>query len=387
MPLLKLVRLYSTALIMLFGLTLTHDALTTRANAQTIDVWIGTGGKPSQGIYHATLDTSNGKLSESRLVAEMSGPGFLALHPSLPILYAVGGLGGEQVVASFGIDRSGKSPSLKPINSVPIGDGGATHLSISKNGRTLLTAQYGSGSTAVFAVNEDGSMAKRTQLVKHEGGSKVVAGRQDSSHAHWSGFSPDQKFALVPDLGLDKVVIYKADTATAALSNHGFGQVAPGAGPRHLKFHNNGKWVYVLNELDYTVSLFDWDAAAGTMTLRQTVPTVAKEELDRLQFKSCSEIRVHPNGKFLYAATRGHDSVTAYKIGQDGQLSSIQVEHVRGATPRNFNLDPSGKWLLAAGQDSHTLASFAVDLDTGRLTYNRSIISTPSPICVLFAHE
>lgn len=357
------------------------------AHAQTVDVWIGTGGKPSQGIYHGSLDTMAGKLSESRLVAEMNGPGFLAMHPKLPMLYAVGGLAGDQVVASFRIEQTGKNASLTFVNSQPIGDGGATHLSISNNGKTIVTAQYGGGSVAAFAVADDGSIMKRTQLIKHTGGSKAVAGRQDGSHAHWAGFSPDQKFAFVPDLGLDQVVIYRVDTDNATLTSHGFGQLAAGAGPRHMKFHNNGKWIYVLNELDYTVSLFDWDSQAGTMTLRQTVPTVAKEELDRLQFKSCSEIRVHPSGKFVYAANRGHDSITVFQVADDGKLTSIQVEPVRGATPRNFNLDPSGKWLLAAGQDSHTLACFVVDESTGRITYNRSIISTPSPICVLFKPE
>lgn len=378
----RTIKSYSSALIAIALLFCVSSA-----SAQVIDVWLGTGGKPSQGIYHCTLDASAGKLSESRLVAEMNGPGFLALHPKLSILYAVGGLAGEQVVASFQIEQAGKNASLKFVNSQPIGDGGATHLSVSGDGKMIVTAQYGGGSVAAFALADDGSITKRTQLIKHTGGSKTVAGRQDSSHAHWAGFSPDQKFAFVPDLGLDQVVIYKVDTATATLTPHGAGDVAKGAGPRHMKFHNNGKWIYVLNELDYTVSLFDWNNQAGTMTLRQTVPTVAKEELDRLQFKSCSEIRVHPSGKFVYAANRGHDSVTVYQVAEDGKLTAIQVEPVRGATPRNFNLDPSGKWLLAGGQDSHTLACFVVDESSGRITYNRSIISTPSPICVLFKPE
>jgi 6-phosphogluconolactonase len=357
------------------------------ATAEELDVWIGTGGKPSQGIYHCLLDNQTGKLSPSKLVAEMSGPGFLALHPDLPVLYAIGSLQGQPVVASFHITGRGANAALKFFSSQPIGDGGATHLSISKDGKAIITAQYGSGSVAAFAIATDGSIIKREQLIKHQGGSKAVVGRQDSSHAHWAGFSPDQKFALVPDLGLDQVVIYKVNTVSAGLTPHGSGVLAAGAGPRHMKFHPNGKWIYVLNELDLTVSLFDWEPASGTMTLRQTVPTVSKEELNRLQFSSCSEIRVHPNGKFVYAANRGHDSISVFKLADDGTISPVQIEHVRGATPRNFNLDPSGKWLLAAGQDSHTLASFAVDAESGRLTYNRSIVSTPTPICVLMVPE
>ena len=155
-----------------------------------------------------------------------------------------------------------------------------------------------------------------------------------------------------------------------------------------MKFHTNGKWAYVLNELDLSVTVFDYDAKAGTMTPKQTIPTVSKEQLAKEKFKSASEIRVHPNGRFVYSANRGHDTITAFRVNQDtGQLAVIERENVRGATPRNFNLDPSGHWLLAAGQDSHTLASFEVNQDTGELTYNRSNVFAPSAICVLFARE
>ena len=124
------------------------------------------------------------------------------------------------------------------------------------------------------------------------------------------------------------------------------------------------------------------------MTPKQTIHTVPKALLDKELFKSASEIRVHPSGKFVYSANRGHDTITAFRVNQDtGELTVIEVENVRGATPRNFNLDPSGRWLLAAGQDSHTLASFAVNQDTGELTYNRSNVIAPSAICVLFEHE
>jgi 6-phosphogluconolactonase len=348
-----------------------------------LDVWIGTGGKPSKGIYHSTLDTRTGKLSESRLVAEMSGPGFLAMNPKATVLYAVGNLGGQPVVAAFDILGSGPQSQLKLNSSLEIGDGGAAHVGISQDGKTLVTAQYGSGSVASFSVDPSGKLLERTGIYKHQGGSRVVAGRQDSPHAHWAGFSPDQKFVLVPDLGLDEVVIYKVDPLTSKLTTHGSGRVPPGGGPRHMKFHPNGRWIYVLNELELSVSLFDWDAAAGKMTLRSTVPSVSAEEKAQEQFNSCSEIRIHPNGRFVYSANRGHDTITVFHVTEDGSLKQIQNEHVRGATPRNFNLDPSAKWLLTAGQDSHTLASFAVDSETGRITYNRSVITTPTPICVL----
>ncbi|MDG1893852.1 MAG: lactonase family protein [Fuerstiella sp.] len=354
-----------------------------------IDVWLGTSSrKPSQGIYHCTLNTSSGKLSDPTLVAQISGPGFLAMHPSLSVLYAVGGVDGKPSVAAYAIDGTMKNASLTFMNAIEIGDGGAAHVSVDATGKTVLTAQYGGGSTGVFSLNDDGSLKARTQLIKHEGASNAVTGRQTKSHAHWTGFSPDNQFAFVPDLGLDKVLIYKVDAAASEIQSHGAGTIAPGGGPRHMKFHNNGKWIYVLHELDLSVTVFDYDAAAGTMTAKQTIETVPKAALAKEKFKSCSEIRVHPSGRFVYAANRGHDTITVFRVDpSSGELTFVEREFVRGATPRNFNIDPSGKWLLAAGQDSHTLASFEVNSANGELAYNRSNVHAPSCICVLFGHE
>lgn len=357
--------------------------------ADEVTVWLGTSSaKPSQGIYQCTLDSENGKLTESRLAATIDGPGFLALHPKLNILYAVGGLGGKPSIVAYNISREAGKPQLKLINSLEIGDGGATHVSVDATGKTLLTAQYGGGSVAVFALAADGSLQQRNAIIEHSGGSKQVAGRQDGPHPHWTGFSPDNRFAFVPDLGLDQVVIYKHDAANATLTPHGYGQAPLGGGPRHMRFHPNGRWIYVLNELDLSVSVFDYDSAAGTMSLTQTLPTVPKEQLAKEKFSSASEICVHPSGNFVYAANRDHDSVTAFSVDPaTGHLQVIEREHVRGATPRNINLDPSGKWLLAAGQDSHTLACFQINAQTGELVYNQSVIQTPSPICVLFDRD
>jgi len=356
---------------------------------ELLDVWLGTGGgNKSKGIYHCTLNPENGRLSDPELAAEISGPGFLAMHPTLARLYAVGSVDGKPSVAAYEIQGKPGRATLKFMNAVEVGDGGAAHVSVDATGRTLLTAQYGGGSTGVFSLKADGSLDQRTQLVKHQGGSKFVPKRQDASHAHWTGFSPDNQFAFVPDLGLDKVVIYRVDAEASSIAPHGFGQISPGGGPRHMKFHNNGRWIYVLHELDLKVTVFDYNSEAGTMTAIQTIETVPRDQLAKEQFKSCSEVRVHPSGKFLYAANRGHDTITAFRIdAETGELSLIEREHVRGATPRNFNIDPSGKWLLAAGQDSSTLASFAIDNDTGELTYNRSIVHAPVCICVLFQHE
>ena len=354
-----------------------------------VDVWIGTGrSQHSKGIYHCKLNMQRGTLSEPVLAAEVSGPGFLAMHPNGKTLYAVGTLDNKPSVIAYRIEAKKGASTLSLLNALEIGDGGAAHVAVDATGRMVITAQYGGGSVAAFSLQEDGSLRERTTLIKHEGGSGVVASRQAKPHAHWTGFSPDNRFAFVPDLGMDKVMIYQVDVDKGTLAPHGAGDVPPGGGPRHMKFHTNGRWIYVLNELDLSVTVFDYDAKAGTMTAKQTIETVPKSELAKEKFKSASEIRVHPSGQFAYSANRGHDTITAFRVDpKTGELSVIEREHVRGATPRNFNLDPSGTWLLAAGQDSHTLAVFEVDQKTGELVYNRSNVMAPSAICVLFAHE
>lgn len=355
------------------------------ADAQTLDVWIGTARSSlSRGIYHCRFNTADGKITEPTLAAEMDGPGFLERHPTLPVLYAVGTLSNEPVVAAFAIERDAK-PNLRLLNSLPIGDGGAAHVSLDKTGRTLLTAQYGGGSVAAFLVKPDGSLQERTELIDHQASGDSSATSKRVSHAHWTGVSPDNRFAFVPDLGLDKVIIYKLDAATGKLQPHGDGTLPSGSGPRHMKFHTNGKWIYVVNELALTVTVFDYDAASGTMTPKQTIETVPAAELAREKAKSTSEIRVHPNGRFVYAANRGHDTITAFAVdAESGQLKLVQRANIRGATPRNFNLSPDGKWLLAAGQLSHTLGVFSVDGSTGWMTFEQRSVFAPTPICVLF---
>jgi len=379
-------RYFWNACFTLGAIFMSSYAIGTVALAETYSVWLGTGRSPqSQGIYHCRLDSITGKLSDPTLVAEMEGPGFLAKHPKLPVLYAVGGLKNEQVVAAFAIESTPSKVALKLLNSVPIGDGGAAHVSVDSSGKTLLTAQYGAGSVAAFSLKQDGSLKERTQLVKHEGGSKVVTGRQDAPHAHWTGFSPDNRFAFVPDLGIDRVLIYKVDTEQSKLARHGEGVVPPGSGPRHMKFHPNGRWIYVLNELSLTVTVFEFDPATGVMNPKQTIETVPASELAHEKAKSASEIRIHANGKFVYSANRGHDTITAFEVNQaNGELKVIQVENARAVTPRNFNISPDGKWLLAAGQASHTLAAFSLDDSTGRITFNQNCVYAPSAICVMF---
>ena len=362
------------------------------SSADTIDVWFGTttprnadSPADSRGVYHARLDTEKGKLTEPKLAVEASSPGFLELHPNGKMLYRVGNHDGKPSVSAYRIVRKGNQTSLEFDSSAEINDGGAAHLSLDRSGRVLFSAQYGGGSTGVYSLDEKGSIIKQTQLLKHEGGSNVVANRQNKPHAHWVGTSPDNRFVFVPDLGMDKVVIWKLDADTATVKAHGFGQGIPGGGPRHMKFHTSGKYIYLLNELTLSVTVFDYDAEAGAMTPVQTIETISESAKSKEIFNSSSEIRVHPSGKFVYAANRGNDTITAFRVDpSNGKLSLIEVEPVRGAWPRNFNIDPTGKWLLAAGRDTNSITVFSVDVESGELTYMRSSVMVPTPICVAF---
>lgn len=372
----------------LFALLLAAFLFPATSMAETLDVWFGTVTPRdglSRGIYHARFDSEAGKLSDVVLAAEIDSPGFLAMHPAGKVLYSVGSVDGTPSVTAFRIRPGERHASLERINSQPIGDGGAAHLSTDRTGRVLMTAQYGGGSTAIFPLADDGSIGPRAQLAKHEGGSGVVPRRQDSPHAHWVGTSPDNRFAFVPDLGLDQVVIWKLDVEKPSLTAHGFGECPPGGGPRHMKFHPNGEVIYVLNELSLSVTAFRYDPEAGSMTPFQTIETLSEETKAKETFNSASEIRVHPSGQFVYTANRGHDTITAFRVDpQSFELSLIEVEPIRGGWPRNFNVDPGGRWLLAAGRDSNTVTVFAIDAETGELTYTREVAMVPTPICVLF---
>ena len=276
-------------------------------------------------------------------------------------------------------------PTLSMLNSQPTGDGNAAHLATDRKGKALMSAQTAGGSTAIYPLEKDGSIGTQSKLIKHTGGSGVVTGRQDAPHPHWVGTSPDNRFAFAPDLGTDQVVIYRLDAERADLVPHGFGQLPPGGGPRHMKFHTSGKYIYVLNELELSVTAFVYDVQQGQMTPLQTIPTISEYEKAKEAFVSASEIRVHPSGKYVYAANRGHDTITALSIDQDsGKLKLIESEPIRGSWPRNFNIDRSGRWLLAAGRDSNTIAVFEIDAHTGELTYTRTTVMVPTPICVLF---
>lgn len=353
--------------------------------AESWHVFFGTGGPGADGIYRSTFDTASGKLGPATRVAVASNPGFLALHPRGHLLYAVATLDKVPVAAAYRLDSDG---TLSLLNSSPVGDGSGTHIAVHPSGKFLLTAQYGGGSVALFPLDADGRLGA-AQVIEHEGGSRVVPKRQDSPHPHWCGFSPDGRFALVPDLGLDGIVIYRVDEKKPAIVRHGFAKSLPGGGARHMRFSPDGRFIYLLDELSLTVTTFAWDAAQGTARTLATVPTLSEEAKAAEGFVSGAEILVHPSGRFVYASNRGHDTVSVFQADPaSSALKAVQIQPVRGAFPRNINLAPGAGWLLAAGQDSNTVSVHKVDPDTGKLTYQtKGVINVPAPICILFVKQ
>jgi len=350
--------------------------------AKPIDIFFGTSGRSAEGIYYVTFNPENGKFTPTKLTANIGFPGFLTTHPNGKILYSVGRWDEGTGALGYHIGPKGE---LKEFTRIVCPDGGGCHIAVHPSGKFLLTAQYGGGSVALFPLDKNGKLGEPT-VTEHEGGSKIVERRQESPHPHWTGFSPDGKYALIPDLGLDQIVIYKVDTNGPAIIHHGVAQSIPGGGPRHMRFSMDGKFIYLLNELSLSVTTFAWDDKKGTAKRLTTTPAISEEVKAGESFNSSAEILVHPSGKFVYSSNRGHDTVSVYQANpKTGKLKVVQVQPIRGAFPRNINLTPNAKWLLAAGADSNTVTAHRIDQETGKLTYQRgSIINVPSPICILF---
>jgi 6-phosphogluconolactonase len=353
------------------------------AGAQNAAVWIGMSAakyEEREGIYRATLDLDTGKLSRPELAAAIKDPGFLALNPEGTRLYAVCKLAnGDGGVAAFEV--SADKQSLKLLNTEPTGGGDACHVATDRAGRLLFTAQYGGGGVSAFPLAPDGRLRPHSDVIQHSGtGPNKV--RQEGPHPHWVGTDKANRFLCVPDLGTDRVVVYEVDSKTGKLKPHGHGDCPAGSGPRHLVFHPNGRFAYVINELAITVTAFRYDPTTGKLSETQTIDSLPESER-KVAANSGSEIYIHPSGEFLYAATRGDDTISVFRVDSGtGKLTFVEREHVRGSHPRCFNLDPTGRWLLAAGRDSNTVSVFKIDPQNGKLIYNQQVVNSPSPICV-----
>ena len=355
--------------------------------AESIDVYFGTytsGGDGTKGIYRSKLDTDTGRLSAPVLAAEAKNPSFVEIHPNGKYLYAVSESGSAGTVSAYAIDRETKN--LKLLGSQPSGGSGPCHVNIDHTGKNVLVANYNSGSASVIPIKPDGSLAEPSGFVQHEG-SSINPQRQKGPHAHSVNISPDNRFAFVADLGLDKVMIDKLDVdkGTITPNDPAFAKVKPGSGPRHFTFGIDGKYAYVINEMGGTITAFAYEPASGTLTEIQTISTLPD---DFSGSNSCAEVRVHPSGRFLYGSNRGHDSIAVYRIDQTkGTLTFIEHERADIKTPRNFNIDPTGKFCLVANQGGDSVVVFRIDQKTGALEPTGNKISIGKPVCIRFLHR
>jgi 6-phosphogluconolactonase len=357
----------------LMSTILTTTLLT--ATAQAGRVYFGMSNSP--GIYVADLDTKTGALSAPQLAAETKGCGFIALHPNKPFLYSTG-------IAAFRINDDG---TLTGLNRQTTDGRGPCHVSVDASGRMVMAAYYGSGGAASFQIQKDGSLSEAVSYFQHKG-SGAHPKRQKGPHAHSIFPNPGNTHAYVPDLGLDQVVIYKMKPGKGKLTAAGAAKVPGGSmGPRHMKWNADGSIAYLLNELDLSVSLFKPGKEEGSLEFIKTVSTLP-EGADKSEI-TCAEIRIHPNGKFIYASNRdlteqGRDSISVFTRFEDG-FQRLETTPAQVWIPRNFNIDASGKWMLVGGQKSHDVAIFKVDPESGLFKFTGNKVPFDGgPICIEF---
>jgi 6-phosphogluconolactonase len=353
------------------------------ADAQEPLVFVSAFASGDQGAIHAyRLDLKTGGLKEVHRAEGVQNPFFLALSPDHKYLYSIhaktfGGKEPEQVAAYALAGRTGK---MKLLNRQSARGSAACYLDVDATGHAVLVANYATGSVAALPVHKDGSLGPAASFIQHHG-SSVDPARQEGPHAHCIVVSPDNRFAYAADLGLDKVLCYRLEPDKAKLTpaQPPFARAPRGAGPRHLTFHPNGKHVYVINELANSVTLFDYDGKSGALTQKQTISTLPRDFTGK---SYCADVKVTPNGRFLYGTNRGHDSIAAYRIGADGRLSLIVIEPSLGKGPQNLAITAAGKLLLCANMPGNNVAVFRIDAQSGRLKPAGKPVSITSPSCI-----
>jgi 6-phosphogluconolactonase len=350
-------------------------------------VYVGTyTGEKSKGIYVYGMDLATGSLTPMGLAAETPNPTFLDIDPKHRFLYAVNEIERFEgkaagAVSSFSIDPA--TGKLTFLNQRSSGGSGPCHILLDRTGKNALVANYGGGSVAVLPIEKDGKLGEASAFIQHQGRS-IHPERQTGPRAHCMIMDAQNRFALACDLGLDKVLIYKFDAKKGTLvpNDPAFASIKAGSGPRHVTFSPNGRHAYVLNELQPTIVVFDYDAKRGVLNEAQTISTVPDD------FKGTNygaEIEVHPSGKFLYASNRGHDSIAIFAIDpKKGTLTLVEHQPTQGKTPRHFGIDPTGKYLLAANQDSNSIVVFGIDAENGRLKPTGQVLELGAPVCVKF---
>jgi len=340
----------------------------------------------SKGIYAYRYDAQSGKMTPLGLAAETENPSFVTLDPHGHFLYAVNEVPKYQGQASGGVSAFAVDPKtgkLTFLNEVPSRGADPCYISLDKTGKFVLVANYTGGNVAVFPIHPDGRLGEATGFVQHTG-SGPNHDRQEGPHAHWIEVTPDNRYAIVADLGLDELLVYHFDAAKGLLKpNHPpFIKIAPGSGPRHFAFHPNGVRAYVIDEMVGAVNTFSFDSKSGTLHLLQTVPTLPTGFSGE---NTTAEIEAHPNGRFVYASNRGHDSIVVYAVDpKAGTLRLVQDVPTQGKAPRNFQIDPTGTRLFVANQETGNIVPFHINSKTGKLTPAGEPLKIASPVCVKF---
>lgn len=335
----------------------------------------------SRGIYSVRLDSETGALSAPALAAETPDPAWITLSPDKKFLYAIHPSAPLAVGYAVAVSSAAATLTPLPAPSAPAAQP-PSHLAVDATGRTLLAANYREGYVAAIPLHADGTLGAPAKI-QHRGTGPNPK-RQEAPHTHSVTLSPDNRHVIVCDLGLDKIFSYALDPATATLTPAAapFVATTPGSGPRHFKFSIDGRFGYAITEMGGTIEAFTYTAATGALTPLQTISSVPA---DFTGLKWGAEVRVHPNGKFLYGSNRTHDSLAVFAIAPDtGRLTLLEIVPSGGKTPRNFALSPDGRWLVCAHQDSPDLTVFRVDPATGRLTPTTHTAPVPMCVCVLF---
>jgi 6-phosphogluconolactonase len=351
------------------------------AAPETFRVYLGTG----KSIYQTVLDLKDGALSKAVLAAELANPSFVAIHPNNQFLYSVSEINKGSIVA-YAIDA--KTGALKLLNAQSSGGGGPCHVVVDRSGKVVLAANYGTGSCTSIPIRSDGSLGEPASVHQHTGKS-VNPGNQQGPHAHSINVDKANKFAFCADLGIDKIMVYHLDanTGKTTANDPPAFVTPPRTGPRHFAFHPDGKTAYINGEINMTLIACDYDAAKGVLTQKQVISTLPKDETRKKG--STAEVVVHPSGKFVYVSNRDpYNSIAVFSIDpKTGQLKAVGHEARGVKTPRNFAIEPTGRFMLVANQSGDSVISFSINQQTGELTPTGHRIEVGSPVCVRFVPQ
>ncbi|MBU8880460.1 lactonase family protein [Bacillus sp. FJAT-29790] len=333
----------------------------------------------SEGIYTFTLDTETGKITDVRLAAKLDNPTYLTISKNNQFLYSVVKEGDAGGIAAFEINA--QNGTLKDLSSQVSKGAPPCHVSVDSKNSVIFSSNYHKGTVESFLVNHDiGLVQPPSSVIEHTGSGPDE--RQEKPHTHYAGPTPDEKYVAVVDLGIDKIFTYLVNEGV--LTEKSSLSVKPGSGPRHLVFHPNGKFAYVMTEFSSEVIVLNYHAVDGSFTQLQSISTLPEDFNDNNQG---SAIHISSDGRFIYAGNRGHDSIAVFSVNQDsGKVSFVEHTSTEGNWPRDFVLDPTEKFLIASNQNSSNLVLFSRDGTTGKLTLLQSDVIVPDPVCVKFLH-